>query len=102
MYQGMDHDEPIKVAYAFHDGAHSFRVADPRTGEIQVAHGVPEVAYEQVTRTLNDRVAAKLGVYVQARPQLAFKEFWTWLQMNPIAAMPNSPCHVEFAWEVRP
>ncbi|WP_165772222.1 hypothetical protein [Niveispirillum lacus] len=55
-----------------------------------------------MTRTLSERVAGRLGAYAQARPQLAFKEFWTWLQMNPIAAMPNTPCHVEFAWEVRP
>lgn len=98
MYQ----DEPIRVAYAFRDGAHSFRAADPRTGDVQVAHGVPEIAYEEVTRTLSERIAGRLGAYAQARPQLAFKEFWTWLQMNPIAAMPNTPCHVEFAWEVRP
>ena len=97
MYQ----DEPIKVAYAFRDGSHSFRATDPRTGDIIVAHGVPEVAYEEVTRTLSERVAGKLGAFAQARPQLSFSDFWTWLQMNPIAAMPNAPCHVEFAWEIR-
>jgi hypothetical protein len=97
MYQ----DEPIKVSYAFRDGAHSFHAADPRTGAVDIRHGVPEIAYEEVTRALSDRVAQRLGDEARARPQLAFKEFWTWLQMNPIAAMPNAPCHVEFAWEVR-
>ncbi|ACI99379.1 hypothetical protein [Rhodospirillum centenum] len=97
----MAQSNPILVAYAFRNGAHSFRTDDPRTGEIAVAHGVPEIAYEQVTRTLTERVSGTLGHTAQARPALPFKEFWTWLQMNPIAAMPNAPCHVEFAWEIR-
>lgn len=93
--------EPIQVAYAFRDGAHLFQVDDPRVGEVAVAHGVPEVAYEEVTKALTERVAASLGRPAQARPALPFKDFWTWLQMNPIAAMPGAPCHVEFAWEIR-
>ncbi|WP_155524633.1 hypothetical protein [Oleisolibacter albus] len=97
MYQ----DEPIKVAYAFRNGAHTFRAADPRLGEVAVTHGVPEVAYEEVTRTLSERVSRQFGAYAQARPQLSFRDFWTWLQMNPIAAMPNAPCRVEFTWDVR-
>jgi len=97
----MMQDEPIKVAYAFRNGAHSFRAVDPRTGEIAISHGVPEVAYEEVTRTLTSRVAGTFGQYARVLPQLSFSDFWTWLQMNPIAAMPNAPCHVEFAWEIR-
>jgi hypothetical protein len=93
--------EPIQVAYAFRNGAHLFQAEDPRVGTVAVTHGIPEVAYEEVTRTLTERAAQSLGYPVQAQPALTFRDFWTWLQMNPIAAMPNAPCHVEFAWELR-
>lgn len=93
--------EPIQVAYAFRDGAHLFQADDPRVGALAVSHGVPEVAYEQVTTTLSERVSRMTGRAVRARPALPFQDFWTWLQMNPIAAMPGAPCHVEFAWEIR-
>ncbi|HYE49801.1 MAG TPA: hypothetical protein VEB20_09440 [Azospirillaceae bacterium] len=97
MYQ----DDQIRVAYAFRDGAHSFHAEDPRTGEIRIAHGVPEVAYQEVTRELTERAARTLGRRVEARPALPFADFFNWLRMNPIANLPGSSVHVEFAWEIR-
>jgi hypothetical protein len=93
--------DTVQVAYAFRNGAHSFQVEDPATGAIAVSHGVPEVAYEQVTRTLSERATGLSGRRVVAHPALPFDDFFNWLRQNPIASVAGAPVKVEFAWELR-
>lgn len=96
----MIQDQSIHVAYAFQDGAHHFKAQDPRAGMIEVSHGVPEVAYEQVTQTLTQRLASALGREVHARPVLPFDDFFNWLRQNPIANVAGGPTRVEFTWKI--
>lgn len=91
----------VRIAYAYRDGAHSFHADGEETGPLDVAHGVPEVAYAEVTRRLAHGASARQGRPVTARPALPFDDFFTWLRMTPIAAVAGAPVHVEFAWELR-
>lgn len=102
MYQASRHQrQTVQVAYAFRNGAHSFHIDGADTGSLDVAHGVPEVAYAEVTRALTRRASDKAGRPVTARPALPFADFFNWLRQNPIAAVQGAPVRVEFAWELR-
>jgi hypothetical protein len=89
-------DGEIRVLYSFRDGAHAFRA-----GQIQVAHGEPQVAYAAMTAALGETLSQDLGRAVAVLPRLSFADFWTWLRMNPGASLPGAACQTEFAWALQ-